>query len=344
MTVKKSVVLAPFALGFLGLVVAMGGTRGVEAAEGLKGTVYVAGHGGHLAIVNLATLKAPVDPDKDRIVITEAGSEMEGKVAGMNMEEQKKGGGSHGSALIGGKLYVGLLNGKVVTYDLKSGKKSAPMDVGKKFCDAVTGPDGNIYFEDMTDGNVYIWDPNKLKTVDKLPVGKAVCGIAWTKSRDKAYVADMVQGIVFVLDWKTKKTIKEIKDPAMTFLHQIRMAPNQKDLWVSAANEYGPGLVARTQPAQIVVIDTTKDVVTDHIVLPKEINLHDVKFTPDGKTALLAGRTYGDDSVLALMDVKTHKIGKTVSLCAECHKAAGVTVTIDKGSPLLCGMTVDWKK
>ncbi len=130
----------------------------------------------------------------------------------------------------------------------------------------------------------------------------------------------------------------------MTFLHQIRMAPNQRDLWVSAANEFGPGLVARTQKTQIVVIDTTTDKVTDHIVMPDDINLHDVKFSPDGKTALIAGRTYADDSVLVLMDVKTHQLGKRVSLCAECHKRAGVTVAIDKGSPLLCGMAIDWKK
>jgi DNA-binding beta-propeller fold protein YncE len=314
-----------------------------SAAEGLSGTVYVAGHGGHLAIVDLATLRAPTDADKDRVVISEAGSEMEGKIAGMDFEELKKGGGSHGSALVGTTLYVGLLNGSVVAYDTKTGKKSAPMPVGKKFCDATAGPDGNIYFEDMADGHVYVWDPKGMKTVDKLPVGKAVCGIAWTKGLDKAYVSDMPQGIVYVIDWKTKKTIKEIKDPQMTFLHQIRMSPDLKTLWVSAANEFGPGLGPRTKKPQIVVIDTTKDRVVDHIVLPDDLSIHDVKFSPDGKTALIAARTYKDDSLLVLMDAKTHKLGKRVSVCASCHDPAGVKVSIDKGSPLLCGMAIDWK-
>ena len=76
---------------------------GVQAATGLKGTVYIAGHGGHLAIVDLATLKEPTDIEKDRIVLTEAGSEMEGKIAGMDFEAVKKAGGSHGSAHLGGK-------------------------------------------------------------------------------------------------------------------------------------------------------------------------------------------------------------------------------------------------
>jgi len=344
MTLKKSALIVVIVLSVFGLVLGISGGASLGAAEGLKGTAYIAGHGGHLSVVDLATLKEPVDVEKDRIVITEAGSEMEGKVAGMDFEAVKKGGGSHGSALISGKLYVGLLNGKVVVYDTKTGKKSEPMEVGKKFCDAVIGPDGNIYFEDMSDGNVYVWDPKGLKTVDKIPVGKAVCGIAWTKSMDKAYISDMPQGIVFVVDWKTKKTIKEIKDPGMTFIHQIRMAPDQKHLWVTSPNEFGPGLSARTQKPQVTVIDTKTDTVVDHIVLPDDINLHDVKFSPDGKTALIAARTYGDDSLLVLMDVKTRKIEKKVSVCAACHKAAGVTVTIDKGSPLVCGMAIDWKK
>jgi DNA-binding beta-propeller fold protein YncE len=330
----RSVMLASILLGVSG---------SARAAEGLKGTAYIAGHGGHLAVVDLATLKAPMDPDKDRVVITEAGSEMEGKVAGMDFEEVKKGGGSHGSTFVAGKLYVGLLNGTVVKYDPKTGKKSKPVAVGKKFCDAVVGPDGNIYFEDMADGNVYIFDPKGMKPVDKLPVGKAVCGIAWTKGVDKAYVSDMPQGIVYVIDWKTKKTIKEIKDPGMTFLHQVRMAPDKKTLWVAAANEYGPGLSARTQKPQIVLIDTTKDAIVDHIVLPDDMSVHDVKFSPSGKTALITSRTYGDDSTLALMDAKTHQIEKRVSLCAGCHKDAGVKVAIDKGSPLLCGMALAWK-
>ncbi len=314
-----------------------------EAASGLKGTAYIAGHGGHLAIIDLATLKEPTDIEKDRIIITEAGSEMEGKIAGMDFEQVKKAGGTHGSAIVDKKLIVGLLNGKVVSYDLATGKKSEPMDVGKKFCDVVAGPDGNLYMEDMADGNVYVFDPKGMKTVDKMPVGKAVCGIAWTKNRDKAYVSDMPLGVVYVIDWKTKKTIKEIKDPQMTFIHQITMAPDQRHLWVTAPNEFDPGLKPGTHKSQIVIIDTKTDKVTDHIVLPDDIRPHDVEFSPDGKTAILPARTYKNDSLLVLMDAKTHKVEKKVSVCLGCHKNAGVEVTIDNSSPLLCGIAVDWK-
>lgn len=309
-----------------------------------NGTAYIAGHGGHLAVIDLKTMEPPTDMEKGRIVITEAGSEMEGVIAGMEFEQVKKAGGSHGSALYEKKLIVGLLNGNVVVYDLKTGKKSEPIQVGKKFCDAIVGPDGNIYLEDMADGHVYIFDPKGLKVVDKLPVGKAVCGIVWTRNNEKAYVSDMPLGVVYVIDWKTKKTIKEIKDPEMTFIHQIKMAPDGRHLWVTAPNEFDPGLKPGTHKSQIVVIDTKTDKVVDHIVLPDNVRPHDVEFTPDKKYALLASRTYENDSVLAIMDIKKKEIVQRVSACYACHSKYGIEVRIDKGSPLLCGIVVDWKK
>lgn len=343
---KRLAVVLCVVIAFTGYLLFGSQKSSVEAAKKttFNGIAYIAGHGGHLAVIDLSTMKPPTDIEKDRIVITEAGSEMEGKIAGMDFEKVKKGGGTHGSALMGGKLIVGLLNGNVVVYDLKTGKKSKPMPVGKKFCDAVVGPDGNVYLEDMADGHVYVWDPKGLKTVDKLPVGKAVCGIQWTKSLDKAYVSDMPQGIVYVIDWKTKKTIKEIKDPEMTFIHQIKMAPDNRHLWVSAPNEFDPGLKPGTHKSQIVVIDTKTDKVVDHIVLPDDIRPHDFEFTPDGKHVLLAARTYKNDSVMAVMDLKTKKITEKVSACYACHSKYGIEVRIDQGSPLLCGIVVDWKK
>jgi DNA-binding beta-propeller fold protein YncE len=341
--VKKSLVVCLLVLGIFALVVSMTGK--VNAADGMKGTAYVAGHGGHLAIIDLATLKPPTDIEKDRIVLTEAGSEMEGKIAGMDFATVKKAGGSHGSAIVGKKIYAGLLNGTVIEYDLATGKKSAPVQIGKKFCDAVAGPDGKIYFEDMADGHVYVFEPTGMKLVDSIPVGAAVCGIQWVKGTDKAYVSDMPQGKIFVVDWKTKKVTKDITDPEMTFIHQIRLTNDGKQLWVAAANEFDPGLKPGTHHPYLVVIDTKTDKVVEHILLPDTIRTHDVKFTPDGKTAVISGRDYvNKDGVLAVMDVKTRKIEKTVSLCSSCHKPAGVAVTIDDGAPLLCGMAIDWKK
>lgn len=89
-----------------------GGMIVANAEEGanLNGTAYIAGHGGHLAILDLATMRPPTE-EKDRIVITDAGGELEGITAGMSLDAGHKnpGGGSHGSALVGKTLVVGLL-------------------------------------------------------------------------------------------------------------------------------------------------------------------------------------------------------------------------------------------
>ena len=196
----------------------------------------------------------------------------------------------------------------------------------------------------MANGNVYVWDSKTLKTVDKMPVGKAVCGIQWTKNNKKAYITDMPTGIVYVYDWTKKKEIKQIKSPEMTFIHQARMTPDGKYLWVSAPNEFGPGLTARSKKSQVVIIDTKTDSIVKRIVLPDNIDPHDFAFTKDGKYAFLSSRTYGDDSTLNVMDMKTDNVICTVSACKSCHQPAGVEVKIDKGSPLLCGIEIDWHK
>lgn len=312
-----------------------------------KGVAYVAGHGGHLAVLDLAT------GDLGRVVITGAGGEIAGEIAGMvlNPEEKEPGGGTHGQALIGRNLYVGLLNGKVMKYNLDTETLTDLGQVGKKFCGAVTGPDGNVYYEDMADGNVYVFSPEKEKTADVIPVGKAVCGIGWGKDNKKAFVSDMVMGKVFVLDWSTNKRVVNVINNVGTFIHQLRQNPDQSQVWVTAANEFivtaagpVPGSVAGKVKSEIVIIDTDKEEIVSRIDLTEEgAFAHDLAFTPDGKYALVTARTYANDSVMLTIDTKTHEVLNETSLCLACHEAAGIEVTIDQGSPLLCGITVDWK-
>ncbi|NTV13959.1 MAG: hypothetical protein HGA96_08545 [Desulfobulbaceae bacterium] len=307
---------------------------------------YIAGHGGHLAIIDLRTLKPPVDVVKDRIVLTEAGSEMEGKIAGMDFEKVKKSGGSHGQVLTheGDKKYLvaGTLGGDVYKIDMATGKKEGPVKVGEKFCGAIKGPNGNIYFEDMANGKVYEFDSVKMKTVDAMPAGMAVCGIQWTKNNKTAYITDMPAGKVYVYDWATKKKTKEITSPEMTFIHQARMTPDGKELWVSAPNEYDAGLKPATHRSQVIIIDTEKNEIVKRVLMPKGISPHDFAFSADGKYAFLSSRTYGNDSVLNIVERKDFTMVSQVSACYGCHKANEVEVEMDNASPLLCGIEIDW--
>ncbi|MBI5190677.1 MAG: hypothetical protein HZA22_08370 [Nitrospirae bacterium] len=313
----------------------------------LKGTAYIAGHGGHLAVLNLAS------GDLDRIVVTGAGGEIAGQIAGLTLDPSAKeaGGGTHGQALVGRNLYVGLLNGKMMKYNLDTAELKDLGQVGKKFCGTVMGPGGNLYCEDMADGHVYVFDPSKDKAADSIPVGMAVCGIGFDKGDKHAFVSDMVQGKVFVLDWSTKKVIKDIPGVG-TFIHQGRMNPAKTEFWVTAANEFTveatgpvPNSVAGKGKAEVVIIDVEKQEIKSRIDLTEDGAFsHDLAFTPDGKYALVTCRTYANDSVMLTIDTASHEVLGETSLCLACHEAAGIQVTIDQGSPLLCGIEVDWAK
>ena len=106
-TLSTMVVLGAVALGFSLLAgqaqeARAGDVQAIEAkaVPNFNAVAYIAGHGGHLAIIDLRTMVPPVDADEDRIVLTEAGSEMEGVIAGMSFEQVKKSGGSHGQAMV----------------------------------------------------------------------------------------------------------------------------------------------------------------------------------------------------------------------------------------------------
>lgn len=326
------------AIGVIFLAVALGWFLTAMEKSNLKGIAYIATEGGHIVKLDLATKKIK------RIKITEAGSEMEGMIAGGAMGEVKKSGGMHGVALSSHKekLYVGLLNGNLVTYDLATEKKSEPIEVGKKFCGAQWGPDGYLYLNDMADGNVYVWDAKANKLVEKIPVSKALCGIQWSKDGKYAYISDMVLGIVTVMDWPNKKIIKKIE--VGTFIHQIKMTPDGQELWVAAPNEFKdlqPYSVAGKGPSEVVVIDTATNEIKERISMGDRYS-HDVEFSPDGKYALVTARTYKDDSTLLVYDVQKREKSEETSLCKSCHEMNDVKLTVAE-SPNLCGITVDWE-
>jgi len=99
-------------------------------------TAYIAGHGGHIAIIDMNTMKAPTAVEKDRIVLAEKGKKI---------------------------LVTGTLSGDVFKIDVSTDKKEGPFKVGEKFCGTILGPDGNIYLEDMANGDVYVWDAKTIR-------------------------------------------------------------------------------------------------------------------------------------------------------------------------------------
>lgn len=269
-------------------------------------------------------------------------------------------GGTHGLALDPNNpnfAVGGTLGGQARVFsDLEAGKKSELMDVGEKFCDTIWGPQGFVYFTDMANGKIYKFDPDKQEVADvilaKSPDGseqaKSICGIQFLDEQGKmAILADMPQGKIFLTNMKTGEIQQTAK--VATFIHQAQLTPDKSELWVSSPNEFNvaeglaPWSLAGKTYTGIDIVDTETFEVKNEIKLEGRFP-HDIEFTPDGKYALLATRTYvpqGTD-YLTIVDTKAHEVMNEIDACGSCHNQMGVLVKVNEGIPNLCGVDVDW--
>lgn len=302
--------------------------KGVERkAPHLNGIAYIQGHGGHVAVVNLAT------GEVRRIV--------HGKPSdALTLSKDGK------------KLYIFSLDGYAKEIDLVTGKQTEWVKLGKKHCGSNIAPDGTLWVSDMTDGHVYVYDPKTHKLADSFPVSKSICGIDFSKDGRVAYISDMPGGFINIVDVKTKKVIGKIEGVG-NFIHRARLRPGTNELWQSDGNElkagkpYGVGYAeAGGVPGGISIVDVKTGKVKDYIITGG--NPHDVDFTPDGKYALAAVRQVPeqDDSGIVVIDTNTKRIVKVYSACKKCHGAIGFEVPedVEGGRPFLCGIDVNWNE
>ncbi len=304
------------------------GFSAVDAGESdLQGVVYIQGHGGHIAVLDLKT----------------------GGVARYNHEKPS-------DALTlsedGKTLYAFSLDGHAKQIDIKSGKQTEWTKLGKKHCGSNIAPDGNVWVSDMKDGHVYIYNPKTKKLVDSFPVSKSICGISFSKDGKKAYVSDMPGGFINIVDVKTKKVTGKTERIG-NYIHRHRLSPDGKEIWQSDGNElkggkaYGVGYAdAGGAPGEVVIIDAKSGKKKDSIIIGG--NVHDVEFTPDGKYALVASRQIPehDDSAIVVVDTKTKRVVKMYSACKKCHGAIGVEIDEEKdgGRPFLCAIQLNWNE
>ncbi|GBD98592.1 PQQ enzyme repeat protein [bacterium BMS3Abin07] len=319
----KKLIIALMAVSLL----SFGSVAAFAGAPNLSGIAYIQGHGGHVAVLNLAT------GDVKRIV--------HGKPSdALTLSKNRN------------MLYVFSLDGYAKEINLKTGKQTNWTRLGKQHCGSNIAPDGTIWVSDMKDGHVYVYDPKKHKLVDSFPVSKSICGITFTKDGKTAYIADMPGSFINIVDVKTKKVIGKTGRIG-NFIHRGRLNPAGTEIWESEGNElkggkpYGVGYAeAGGQPGGVIIIDVKTGKKKDFVLTGG--NVHDIDFTPDGRYALAATRQVPeqDDSGIVVIDTKTKRVVKVYSACKKCHGALGVVVpdNVDNGRPFLCGIQVNWKK
>ncbi|MEO5356975.1 MAG: hypothetical protein H7844_06720 [Nitrospirae bacterium YQR-1] len=301
----------------------------MASAEDVKfeGIAYIQGHGGHIAVLDLAT----------------------GDVARYTH-------GKPSDALILSKdaktIITFSLDGHSMEIDIASGKMSEWQKLGKKHCGSAYAPDGTIWVSDMADGNVYIYDPKTKKLVDSFNVSKSICGITFSKDGKIAYVTDMPGAFISIVDVASKKVTGKISGVG-TFLHRSRLNPAGTEIWQSDGAELKggkPSGVGYTDaggiPGTVQIVDVKTNKVVDSVLIGG--NPHDVEFSPDGKYALVVTRQLPevDDSAVVIVDTKTKRVVKQYSACKKCHGALGVMIPKEKdsGRPYLCAIEVNWKE
>lgn len=293
----------------------------------LSGIAYVQSHGGHVAVVDLAT--------------GAVGRYSHGKPSdAVTLSKDGK------------TLYNFSLDGNAKEIDVDTGKQTEWTKLGQKHCGSNYAPDGTIWVSDMKDGKIYVYDPKTKKLVDSFEVSKSNCGVNFSKDGKFCYISDMPGGYIAVVDVATKKVVSKINGVG-NFIHRAEVTKDGAELWQSEGSEMADGqpvgvgyAKAGASPGGISIIDLTSGKVKDFIVTGG--NPHDVTFTPDGKYAIAAIRQLPerDDSALVVINTASKRIVKMYSACKSCHGVQGVEIPEDKdgGRPFLCGVDVDWNR
>ncbi|MBF0564264.1 MAG: YncE family protein [Nitrospirae bacterium] len=322
---KKIVVLSLIVITAL---VVFGAISANAEEPQFKGIAYVQGHGGHIAVVDLASgevARYVHNKPSDAITVSADG----------NM------------------IYAFSLDGFSKEIDVKTGKQTEWQKFGKKHCGTAVAPDGMIWVSDMDDGKVYVYDPKTHKLADSFPVSKSICGISFSKDGKTAYISDMPGGFINILDVKTKKVTGKIEGVG-NFIHRARIRPGTDELWQSEGTELKGGKpvgIGYTDAGGISgtvnIVDLKAKKIVDKVYIGG--NVHDVDFTKDGKYAIVSTRQVPemDDSALVVVDTTTKRIVKIYSACKKCHGALGVKISEkheDAGKPFLCAVQVDWNR
>ncbi|MEW6427068.1 MAG: YncE family protein [Thermodesulfobacteriota bacterium] len=302
---------------------------GMQAAEALdlQGTAYVQGHGGHIAVVDLATGavgRYQHGKPSDAVTVSK-----DGKI-----------------------LYTFSLDGHAKEINADSGEQSEWTKLGQKHCGSNYAPDGTIWVSDMKDGKVYVYDPATKKLVDSFEVSKSICGINFSRDGKFCYVSDMPGGFVSIVDVATKKVVGKMENVG-NFIHRAEVTPDGKELWQSDGSELQAGSAvgvgyakAGASPGGVSIVDLATGKVKDFVITGG--NPHDVDFTPDGKYAIVGVRQVPeqDDSALVVINTESKRIVKIYSACKSCHGVQGVEIAEDKdaGRPFLCAVDIDWAR
>jgi len=312
-----------------------------DAKPVYKGTFYSAGRGGHMVFT-----KITIDSERDMI----SGATV-GRLPMPNNEQADALQMSTDKKYI---FYPTWDQSMLYTIDIQDRLKPKVVAETKIFgdptrhCGTDIGPDGNLYFSSMAQGDVHkvdISDPLKPKLMDRNYKSTYLCNVKVVDNGNKVITTDMKEHKLFLYNSKTGERLKELKPGGDEFLHRGHFSPDKKTIYQASTGSLGSGV----HNGRVYAVDVDSLKVKDTYVLGLTYDAHDATTTPDGKYMIVAARRTPakefKDSEYVVINMATKKPIGSISMCAGCHGASGVDPEVSKEREVfICGIQVAWEK
>jgi YVTN family beta-propeller protein len=192
-------------------------------------------------------------------------------------------------------------NGRVLVYDAENLALLKEIPVGSKPAEVTFSSDGlRAFVANGSSQSVTAIDRVNKRVLATIPVGKNPVG-AWIGSDNRMYVDNEESETISVINANTL-TLEETV-PLGFMPGMAALAPNQKDLWISDAENGKVILFTRSQPSMPLV--RVGELVTG-------VGAHAIAFSTDGKLAFVTNqeaRTVSVIDVIAFSKVRDLKVG-----------------------------------
>jgi len=185
----------------------------------------------------------------------------------------------------GDELYVACEgSGTVIVIDTESRAKVAEIPSGGQPNDVCFSPDGRwAYCTNRLDDSLSVIDTATRKVVKAVAVGDEPHGVLSDAQGRFLYVLDTIADQVSVIDTETLEEVKRLAASRSPW--SLSLSPDGTRILVT--NNLSRFVPFRTPSmSEITVIDTTRAVVVDRIVVPAANLLHGVAWHPSGEFAL----------------------------------------------------------
>jgi len=189
--------------------------------------------------------------------------------------------------------------------DLEKFKQIKKIKVGKEPIGVEITPDGKeAYVANSKSNKVYVIDLEELVSSGSIEVGEIPIGIAFTE--DKAYVSNLADSSIDIIDRETKTIIETIQAP------EIMVSPGD----ITISNDGKTAYIMDTKKNRIVKLDLETNKFLPDYLDTMNTNINNELFVGN-RLALLSANGEGDDAAVQIVDLEKNEIALSIPIDGE---------------------------